>query len=298
MSAPSPEADTEGRDELEHELRATLLDGLSVTGPGGRTAAPTAPKERKILALLLLGRGRVVPVHTLAEELWAGAPPRRAGTTLQTYVLNIRTRLARELALPGPWIRDRLLVTGTDGYLLRTDDCHTDLAEYTRLADLGETRAAAGDTEDAVRLLRAAESLWHGPVLPDLTHGLPLRSEAVRLEQRQLAVRELRIESELRLGRHRQLVSELSMLAVRHPYHERFHEYLMLALCACGRTAAALDVYQRLRHAMVAEIGIEPSARMRRLHEDVICARVPENAEYGNRAVDEFVHRAMDPFVQ
>ncbi|QNP74863.1 AfsR/SARP family transcriptional regulator [Streptomyces roseirectus] len=268
---------------MEQDLTVTLLGRLSVTRhPGQRASAPTAPKERKILALLLLAQGRTVPISTLAEELWAAAPPRRVAASLQTYVLNIRGRLSRELALPGSWVRDRLVVTSNEGYRFRTDDCHLDLAEYTRLADLGEAAAERGDTEDAVRLLRAAENLWCGPVLPDLEHGLPLRAESVRLEQRQLAVQESRIEGELRLGRHRQLVSELSMLTLRHPYHERFHEYLMLALCACGRTVQALEVYQRLRQSLVGGIGIEPSARIRRLHEDVLCARVPESAAPGD----------------
>ncbi|MFJ2906480.1 BTAD domain-containing putative transcriptional regulator [Streptomyces sp. NPDC087212] len=263
---------------VREELRITILGRLAVARRDGRTAAPTAPKERKILALLLLNHGRVVPTHTLAEELWSAHPPRKIGASLQTYVLNIRDRLARELGLPGRWVRDHLVVTSNEGYRFPSADGHFDLAEYLRLADLGEAATARGDSADAVRALRSAESLWRGPVLPDLEHGLPLRSEIVRLEQRQLVVRELRIEGELRLGGHRRLVSELAMLTVRHPYHERFHEYLMLALHASGQTVQALEAYQRLHRAMVREIGIEPSARTRRLHQDILCARVPEPA--------------------
>ncbi|MGW3998736.1 AfsR/SARP family transcriptional regulator [Amycolatopsis sp. NPDC004772] len=248
----------------------TILGNLSIRGRHRSEAAPSAPKEREVLALLLFNYARVVPVHQLIDELWPAEPPRRARTALQTYILNLRRRLARELHLPPAHVRTEVLVTRSEGYRFQLADCFFDLHEYLGLATAGERAAAGGDDERAVELLRRAEKLWTGPVLPEIDHGLPLRSEITRLEQRRVAARELRIESELRLGRHRELVSELSMLVHQHPYHERFHEYLMFSLHRVDRRVEALEVFERLRHALHGELGLEPSERVQNLRRGIL----------------------------
>ncbi|MGV9362138.1 AfsR/SARP family transcriptional regulator [Amycolatopsis sp. NPDC003731] len=248
----------------------TILGNLSIRGRHRSEAAPSAPKEREVIALLLFNYGRVVPVHQLIDELWPAEPPRRARTALQTYILNLRRRLAGELHLPPAHVRTEVLVTRSEGYRFQLADCSFDLHEYLGLAAAGERAAAGGDDERAVELLRRAEKLWTGPVLPEIDHGLPLRSEITRLEQRRVAARELRIESELRLGRHRELVSELSMLVHQHPYHERFHEYLMFSLHRVDRRVEALEVFERLRHALRGELGLEPSERVQNLRRGIL----------------------------
>lgn len=262
-------------------MRVTILGSLSVVREGGRTAAPSAPKERKLLALLLLNHGRVVPTHVLIDELWGDNPPRSVRTAVQTYILNIRGKLAHELDLPGAWVRDNLVVRDNEGYKFRTDQCEFDLRDYRELAELGENAIAGGNDELAVEALRKAEGLWSGSILPDVDHGLPLRSEIIRLEQGKLAIQELRIETELRLGRHRELLSELAVLALQHPFHERLHEYLMRALYHSGRSVQALEVFRQLRRSMVDEMGLEPSARIQELQQDILSSRVAEPALAG-----------------
>lgn len=248
----------------------TILGNLSIRGRHRSEAAPSAPKEREVIALLLFNYARVVPVHQLMDELWPAEPPRRARTALQTYILNLRRRLAQGLHLPAAHVRNEVLVTRSEGYLFQLADCFFDLHEYLGLAESGERAAASGDDVKAVELLRRAEQLWTGPVLPDIDHGLPLRSEITRLEQRRVVTRELRIESELRLGRHRELVSELSMLVHQHPYHERFHEYLMFSLHRVDRRVEALEVFERLRRSLISELGLEPSERVRNLRRGIL----------------------------
>jgi DNA-binding SARP family transcriptional activator len=251
----------------------TILGNLSMT-TGLDNAAPSAPKERKVFALLLFNYARAVPVHLFIDELWANEPPKRARTALQTYVLNLRTRLARELGVPASHVRENILVTRSEGYQFQLDDCPFDLHEFLRLVDLGEKAIADGDDVKAAAVLRKAEGLWTGPVLPDVEPGLPLQSEIARLEQRRTVAQELRIESELRLGRYRELVSELSMLALRHPYHERYHEYLMFCLNRLSHRAQALEVHRRLRHTLINELGLEPSERIQNLQREILGSRV------------------------
>ncbi|GGZ97307.1 SARP family transcriptional regulator [Streptomyces echinoruber] len=251
----------------------TILGNLSMTGRKGGNAAPSAPKERKVLALLLFNYARPVPIHLFIDELWADNPPKRARTALQTYVLNLRTRLACGLGIPSGRVRDEILVTRSEGYQFQLEGHPFDLHEFLRLVDLGEKSVADGDDARAIEALTKAEGLWTGPVLPDVEHGLPLQSEIARLEQRRTVAREIRIESELRLGRHRELVSELSMLALRHPYHERYHEYLMFCLNRLGHRVQALEVFRRLRYSLVDELGLEPSERIQNLQREILESR-------------------------
>ncbi|MEV2218177.1 AfsR/SARP family transcriptional regulator [Streptomyces sp. NPDC050997] len=252
----------------------TILGNLSMTGRQCDDAAPSAPKERKVLALLLFNYARAVPVHLFVDELWASDPPKRARTALQTYVLNLRTRLARDLGMPASRVRDEILVTRSEGYQFQLEGHPFDLHEFLRLVDIGDKAIVNGDDVKAIEVLRKAEGLWTGPILPDVEHGLPLQSEIARLEQRRTVAQELRIESELRLGRHRELVSELSMLALRHPCHERYHEYLMFCLNRLGHRVQALEVFRSLRHSLVDELGLEPSVRIQNLQQEILESRV------------------------
>ncbi|GAA3292483.1 AfsR/SARP family transcriptional regulator [Dactylosporangium vinaceum] len=248
----------------------TILGHFSVRGGEGIDAAPSAPKERKVLALLLFNYCHVVPVHVLVDELWGDDPPKRARTALQTYILNLRGRLAQSLGRSTADIRDDVLVTRSEGYQFQLRDCYFDLHDYLGLVTLGESAVHEDDDAKAAEVLRRAERLWTGTVLPDVDHGLPLQAEVAQLEQRRLAAQALRIESELRLGRDRELVGELSRLALRSPYDERLHEYLMLCLSRLGRRVQALEVFHRLRTSLVQELGMEPSLRTQKLHRDIL----------------------------
>ncbi|MEV0415808.1 AfsR/SARP family transcriptional regulator [Streptomyces sp. NPDC050448] len=266
---------------MDIEVLGTLAvreQGVSVT--------PTAPKPRQVLALLALHADQVVPVSALIEELWAGAPPRSARTTLQTYVLQLRALIASALeqgaaageggegaegAAERRTAKD-VLVTLPGGYLLNSGGGTSDVREFDRLAGMGYRAMDAGDFPGAARLLREALSLWSGPAFADVHGGIQLDMETQRLEETRLCALDQRIEADLRIGRHRELLAELTVLASRYRTHENLHGQFMLALHRSGRRGEALDVYQRLRATLVRELGLEPSAALRRLQRSILMA--------------------------
>ncbi|MET9887090.1 AfsR/SARP family transcriptional regulator [Streptomyces sp. NPDC006430] len=248
----------------------------------GRSITPTAPKPRQVLALLALHADQVVPVSALIEELWAGTPPRSARTTLQTYVLQLRALIATALEQgadgegneggAGRRTAKDVLVTLPGGYLLNSGGGTSDVREFDRLAGMGYRAMDAGDFPGAARLLREALSLWSGPAFADVQGGIQLDMETRRLEETRLCALDQRIEADLRIGRHRELLAELTVLASRYRTHENLHGQFMLALHRSGRRGEALDVYQRLRGTLVRELGLEPSASLRRLQRSILMA--------------------------
>lgn len=259
---------------MDIELLGTLAvreQGLSIM--------PTAPKPRQVLALLALHADQVVPVSALIEELWAGTPPRSARTTLQTYVLQLRALIATALEQgvgaeggPGRRTAKDVLVTLPGGYLLDSGSGTSDVREFDKLADRGYRAMDAGDFPGAARLLREALSLWSGPAFADVHGGIQLDMEARRLEETRLCALDQRIEADLRIGRHRELLAELTVLASQYRTHENLHGQFMLALHRSGRRGEALDVYQRLHQTLVRELGLEPSAVLRRLQRSILMA--------------------------
>ncbi|MFE2876871.1 BTAD domain-containing putative transcriptional regulator [Streptomyces roseus] len=259
----------------------------------GVSVTPTAPKPRQVLALLALHADQVVPVSALIEELWQGAPPRSARTTLQTYVLQLRALIATaleqgeaegEAARAGRRTAKDVLVTLPGGYLLNSGGGTSDVREFDRLAGMGYRAMDAGDFPGAARLLREALSLWSGPAFADVQGGIQLDMETRRLEETRLCALDQRIEADLRIGRHRELLAELTVLASRYRTHENLHGQFMLALHRSGRRGEALDVYQRLRATLVRELGLEPSAALRRLQRSILMAspETPVAAETNN----------------
>jgi len=251
-----------------------VLGALDVR-ENGVSIAPTAPKPRQVLALLALHADQVVPVAGLIEELWAGKPPRSARTTLQTYVLQLRelitVALQKDTAVPARTAKD-VLVTSPGGYLLVTKGGTSDVREFERLAGTGYRAMDAGDLPGAARKLREALSLWSGSALADVHTGAQLQMEAKRLEESRLCALDQRIEADLRLGRHRELLAELTVLTSRYRTHENLHAQFMLALHRSGRRGEALDAYHRLRGTLVRDLGLEPSARLRRLQQSILMA--------------------------
>ncbi|MET9324316.1 AfsR/SARP family transcriptional regulator [Streptomyces sp. NPDC003038] len=261
-----------------------VLGALAVR-ENGVSVAPTAPKPRQVLALLAFHADRVVPVSALIEELWAGEPPRSARTTLQTYVLQLRALIAAALERGaegggqrggGARTAKDVLLTLPGGYLLSSGGGRLDVREFDRLAGSGYRAMDAGDFSGAARLLREALALWSGPAFADVQSGVQLDMEIRRLEETRLCALDQRIEADLRLGRHRELLAELTVLVTRYRTHENLHGQFMLALHRSGRRGEALDVYQRLRGTLVRELGLEPSVALRRLQRSILMAG-PEN---------------------
>ncbi|MET8100041.1 AfsR/SARP family transcriptional regulator [Streptomyces sp. NPDC005236] len=256
---------------------------------------PTAPKPRQVLALLALRAGQVVPVGVLAEELWGGAPPRSARATLQTYILQLREliRAALEEGTAGAGAAAAegaggsgavgaggggggrrqakdVLLTVPGGYLLKSGDGVSDVREFERLAGCGYRAMDGEDYRLAARLLRQALGLWTGPALADVHTGPQLRTEAKRLEEGRLCALDQRVEADLRLGRHRELLAELTVLISQYPMHESLCGQYMLALYRSGRRGEALDAYQRLRATLVRAMGLEPSPALAKLQRSIL----------------------------
>ncbi|MFB7939674.1 AfsR/SARP family transcriptional regulator [Streptomyces sp. NPDC004779] len=250
---------------------------IKVLGPltaheRGVSVVPSAAKPRQILALLALQADHVVTVPTLMEEIWGENVPRSASTTLQTYILQLRRKLA--VALEGDPSRQAkdVLVTQHGGYLLQVQPGQVDKQEFERLADSGRAAFEAGDDHAASRLLSAALAMWKGSALVDLRVGGVLELEVLRLDEDRMACLERRIDVDLRLGRHAEIVPELRVLVARYPMHENFCAQLMTALHRAGSAWRALEAYQRLRGVLIEELGMEPSPKLRRLHQAVLCA--------------------------
>jgi DNA-binding SARP family transcriptional activator len=236
-------------------LEFRLLGPLEVVGGDGPIVLG-GPKQRATLAILLLGANRVVPVERLADDLYHGAAPVTAVTQVQRQVSELR----RILGAP-------VIETRSPGYILRLAPDQLDLHRFERLA---ERAAQAGDAREAAHLLREGLGLWHGGALADLADEPFARAAIERLEEIRLAAIERRIDAELALGRHAELVGELQELVAAHPFGERFSEQLMFALYRSGRQAEALSVYRATREALVEEFGIEPTPSLRRLERAIL----------------------------
>nr|WP_196790310.1 AfsR/SARP family transcriptional regulator [Streptomyces caniscabiei] len=250
------------------------MGALSVR-ENGVSVVPTAPKPRQVLALLALNADQVVSVATLIEELWGETPPRSARTTLQTYVLQLRELIAEALAHDENerCTAKDILTTVPGGYRLESRGGTVDFREFERRAGAGYRAMDAEDYTGAARRLADALSLWNGQVLTDIQAGHQIDMEIRRLEEARLCALDQRIEADLRLGRHRELLSELTVLVKQYRMHESLHGQFMLALHRSGRRGEALSVYQRLRATLVAELGLEPSTALSRLQRSVLVAR-------------------------
>ena len=208
------------------QLRVELLGPLSAE-LSGTPVTPSAPKQRQVLALLALNVDRVVTVPTLIEELWGDHPPRSYATTLQTYIFQLRNALAA--AQPDDPDARLMLSTRHSGYLVERG-CETDVDEFNRLAHAGRVAAEAGDYRRASEQLGRALHLWRGPALVDVRMGRVLELEAASLEETRLGVFERRIHADLALGRHADMLGELTRAAAKNPMNEIICGFLMIAL--------------------------------------------------------------------
>lgn len=248
---------------LEIELLGPLSASLSQT-----SVTPSAPKQRQVLVLLALNAGRVVTVPTLIEEIWGNHPPRSYATTLQTYILQLRNALAA--AQPGNPGARQLLSTRHFGYVLGADACQTDVDVFDRLVRAGRTAAEARDHRLASEQFSRALQLWRGPALVDVRMGSVLEIEAASLEERRLGAFERRIEADLALGRHSDLLGELTLASARHPMNENLCAFQMIALYRAGHVGRSLQAFHRFRSVLNGELGIEPCPRLRRLQAAIL----------------------------
>ncbi|MFD7450320.1 BTAD domain-containing putative transcriptional regulator [Kitasatospora sp. NPDC059827] len=243
--------------------------GPTVIRLNGESILPSAGKPRQLLTLLALRADRAVQVPTLMAEIWDESIPRSAATTLQTYILQLRRRIAQALGegeeRAAGSAKD-VLATRFGSYQLTCPVESSDLREFDRLAARGRDAMERCDPRTASAELASALVLWRGPAFADVTVGRSLEMETLRLEEAFLQVQALRIEADLQLGRHSELIGELRMLTAQHPMDEGFCAQFMTALYRSGGAWRALEAYQRLRRTLDAELGVEPSPRLQRLH--------------------------------
>src|SRR5712691_8432215 len=206
-------------------------------------------KQRALLALLLVNVNQVVSRERLIDELWGERPPETAVQSLQVYVSRLRKLLP-----------DDTLLTRPPGYLLAIEPDKLDLHRFERLLADGREALAEGDAVRASGLLREALELWRGPALAEFTFEPFAQPEIGRLEDLRVTAVEERVEADLALARHADLIGELEALIAENPHRERLRGQLMLALYRSGRQAEALEAYQAARRALVEELGIDPGA--------------------------------------
>ena len=245
-------------------MEFAILGPLRVVGPAGDIPVAGA-KRRALLAVLLLAhRDGVVTADRLIDELWGEQPPATAAKSLQVHVSQLRIALGE----------GQPIVTRPAGYAVELAPGALDLERFERHLDDARRLRAAGDQAGAADALRAGLELFRGPALSDVELLGRAANEGARLDGVRLAALEDRLELDLALGRHGEVIPELEALAAEHPYRERLHAHLMLALYRAGRQADALDAYRRARSALVDELGLEPGPELQRL-EAAILAQDP-----------------------
>ncbi|WP_306414674.1 MULTISPECIES: AfsR/SARP family transcriptional regulator [unclassified Streptomyces] len=260
--------------DCKKKIKFLLLGPLTLNTPYEEDLIGhlTAPKPRKIVALLVLQANHVVTTAAMARELWGDNPPASMQTTLQTYVLQVRKLLGRALGRTSAEVAEHVLVTKFGGYQLNLRADEVDLHEFDQLAEEGRRAIADGNDETAVRLLSRAMDIWSGPPLVDMQVGPLLDAEIRRLEESRLTVLMQRNDAKLRLALHNELPGELAGLVTEYPMHENLHAQYMLSLYRSGRCSDALLAFRRLREHLVGELGLEPSVKLQRLHGAILSA--------------------------
>jgi DNA-binding SARP family transcriptional activator len=245
-------------------LRFAVLGPMTVEHGGVSVALP-AGKPRALLMVLLLRANEVVSVSRLTEILWGARPPATARVALQNHVMRLRRQL-------GPCAGSRIK-TLPPGYLVEVGEGELDLQEFLALRHSGRSAGLRGAWDEAAADLQAAMDLF-GDELPEPAIEAPglHDTEVAGLAEMGLQTLEWRIDADLHLGRHEELITDLRRLRSAYPARERLHEQLMLALYRSGRQAEALAAYLGARRWLISELGVEPGLALRRLHQRMLAA--------------------------
>jgi YVTN family beta-propeller protein len=254
---------------------------------GERSLPLAGAKQRALLALLLVNANHVVSRDRLIEELWGVQPPGTAVASVQVYISRLRKLLPPQTLLTRP-----------PGYLLEIGSDELDLQRFERLLAEGREELARGDPERASIVLREALALWRGPALAEFAFDPFAQAEIGRLEDMRLVAVDARIAADLALGRHADLIGELEALIADNPHREHLRGELMLALYRSGRQAEALEAYRNARHALVDELGIEPSAALQQLEKQILTQDTeldpPPKTQHGARPEPSAAPRALE----
>ncbi|MFG2338007.1 BTAD domain-containing putative transcriptional regulator [Streptomyces yangpuensis] len=259
---PGADAESGERDAAGPErafVRFNVLGSLEGWADGVRLRLGGAIQER-VLCMLLLESGRVVPVARLVEATWEKDPPVTAAHQVRKAVADLRRRIPSGTPV---------IATDGPGYRMAVTDGQVDLLGFDALTRAAAQALREGDRPAAAEHLRSALALWRGPVLSG-TGGPVIEAAATALEERRLAAAEQFFDLSLELGESGELISGLRALITQHPLRETLRGQLMLALYRSGRQAEALKEYGEVRRLLVDELGIDPGPRLARLYEAIL----------------------------
>ena len=243
-------------------IRFGVLGPLQVSVDGGDVAVSGA-RQRVILALLLLARGRIVPVDSLVDAVWYGRPPATARTQVAICVAALRKSFRAE------GVETETIVTAHPGYRIAAENCALDLEEFTVLTSRAKEAVRDGRPVDAAHAYAKALALWTGPVLAGVP-ARPVEDEAVRLSEVRLNTYDDANAVQLELGAHQEIVPDLAAMVNEHPLRERTRGHLMLAQYRSGRRADAMETYREARRRFIDELGMEPGPELRALHDAIL----------------------------
>jgi DNA-binding SARP family transcriptional activator/tetratricopeptide (TPR) repeat protein len=257
-------------DGVDRVVEFRLLGPVGIW-QGAHRLGLSAAQQRTVLAMLLLDCGRAVSVDRLVAALWGAAPPAAARNAVQGCVSQIR----RTLATTGLSGAGTGLITARQGYCLVVDQTTVDLHNFRTLVRAVDER----DPANARDMLRRGLDLWRGAAMADAAGSWLLEVVAPQLEEERLAALEQHATLGLLLGRHREVVDELSALVTEFPLRESLVVTLMTALHRCGRRADALALFRRVRQRFVDELGIDPGEKLQRAHQSVLNGQEPTPAQ-------------------
>lgn len=251
-------------------MRFSVLGPLEVVADDEVPIRLGGPRQRVVLATLLMNANHLVAVPHLLEAVWSEEPPPSAPVNVRGYISALR-RLLRDAEDSEVLLHQgERLSTLTGGYLLRVGTSELDLSLFMDRLRQGELEMATGQLEQAVRSLQSALDLWRGNPLDGLPVALPVRAELERWNELRMLAVERAAQARLDLGQADALVPELAAHTSRHPFRERLWELLIVALHRTGRQADALATYTRVRRLLVEELGIDPSDRLKRLEQQIL----------------------------
>jgi len=266
-------------------MRFRMLGPLEIHD--GKGFVPiNGPGQRRLLILLAINANEAVPVETLVDAMWGDHPPAAPPHALHTATTIARKRLIR------CWGRNqspaRIEHLGW-AYRLSIMADEFDASCFSALVDRSRRLLKDGDEEIASHVVREALALWRGPALSGLGEEPAFQAEANRLESLRFAALELRIDTDLALGRHAELIGELEALVVVHPFDEGLQGRLMLALYRAGRQVEALRVYRTFSHRLEEGLGIEPTPALQNLEQALLAHR--PSLDMSRVPIGAFEHR-------
>ena len=266
-------------------LQFGVLGPLQLSA-GGTLVPLGAPKQRAVLAMLVINRNRAVSVDSLINAVWDQNPVPAARTSIHSYVSNLRRLLGGAGYDP-----NKVLASAPPGYQLSVADTDCDLGRFITEKNAGVHAAAAGQFEDASSYLSAALAEWRGAVLDDLRDFAFVDTFATALSEVKMVTHTALAEAEIACGRAEHVIARLEVLTAEHPFRERLWAQLITAYYVAERQSDALNAYRRLKTNLAENLGIDPGPTMRTLHERIL-RQEPMDIEHHARTTAK--HSAVD----